>query len=59
MIFLIAILKILKSNKNITLNGNMNGFYINLSFLPCETDNLVIFSRNIHEQVFVVFVFLY
>ena len=33
----IAILRILKLNKNITLNENMNGFYINLSFLPIET----------------------
>ena len=33
----VVILKILKSNKNITLNENMNGFYINLSFLPFDT----------------------
>lgn len=33
----VMILKILKENKTITLNENMNGFYINLSFLPHET----------------------
>lgn len=33
----VSILRILKSNDKITLNENMNGFYINLSFLPPET----------------------
>lgn len=30
----VEILKILKSNKNVKLNENRNGVYINLSFLP-------------------------
>lgn len=54
----IAILKILKSNKNITLNGNMNGFYINLSFLPCETvceiDNYIKYIND-QEKSFLLF----
>ena len=47
----VVILKILKSNKNITINENMNGFYINLSFLPfdtvCEIENYI---KYINEQ---------
>ena len=33
----IEILKILKNNKNVKLNENRNGVYINLSFLPEES----------------------
>lgn len=33
----IEILKILKNNKNVKINENRNGIYINLSFLPIET----------------------
>ena len=54
----IAILKILKSNKKVTLNENMNGFYINLSFLPIETVNEIekyIKYIDDQEKSFVVF----
>ena len=46
----IDILRILKSNKNITLNENMNGFYINLSFLPIETVDEIKKYINIVDQ---------
>ena len=47
----IVILKILKSNEKITLNENMNGFYINLSFLPSETvKEIEKYILYIHEQ---------
>ena len=41
----------LKSNEKITLNENMNGFYINLSFLPPETiDEIEKYIIFISEQ---------
>ena len=47
----VSVLRIFKSNEKITLNENMNGFYINLSFLPPETiDEIEKYIIFISEQ---------
>jgi hypothetical protein len=47
----IEILKLLKNNKDVKLNENRNGVYINMSFLPSESINdLKTYVSYIEEQ---------
>lgn len=47
----IEILKIIKKNKNIKINENKNGVYINMSYLPIKTIyELEIYIKYIDDQ---------
>jgi hypothetical protein len=47
----LEILKILRNNPTVKLNENKSGVYINLSFLPKDTmEELLYYLNYIHDQ---------